>query len=211
MILIFQFMVTLVLQQKFNILFSCGSADTTCRMNEAAQQQLQLQLLKPSEDPAPNVSSLGSAFSRGVSFSDDDLKPSDTFDVSVSSSYFTLQIWLYVVLVWKLISEASFIGASRLHMLLIGFFYSVSILLYLIWNASHQWRCKDHQRLLKGIFFRTSIRDTQGKLFWKVDLCGLLIPILSKEGNIYHWTLVTYFTPEISLFLWIAGGCVGPQ
>jgi len=59
--------------------------DITSRRMEAAQQQLQPQLLKPSEDPATDVSSLGSAFSRGVSFSDDDLKNSDTFDVSVGT------------------------------------------------------------------------------------------------------------------------------
>lgn len=69
-----------------SVLVTCGSADITSRRMEAAQQQLQPQLLKPSEDPATDVSSLGSAFSRGVSFSDDDLKNSDTFDVSVSSS-----------------------------------------------------------------------------------------------------------------------------
>lgn len=57
--------------------------DTSSRRMESAQQQMPPQLLKSSEDPAADVSSLGSAFSRGMTFSDDDLKNSDTFDVSV--------------------------------------------------------------------------------------------------------------------------------
>ncbi|XP_024382467.1 uncharacterized protein [Physcomitrium patens] len=56
--------------------------DTSGRRVESAQQQMPSQLLKSSEDSAADVSSLGSAFRSGMTLSDDDLKNSDTFDVS---------------------------------------------------------------------------------------------------------------------------------
>lgn len=65
---------------------------------ESAQQQMPPQLHKSSEDPAADVASLGSAFSRGMTFSDDDLKNSDTFDVSVMPSSF-LAVMVFVCFV----------------------------------------------------------------------------------------------------------------
>lgn len=59
--------------------------DASSRRMESAQQQMPSQLLKSSEDSGADVASLGSAFRSGMTFSDDDLKNSDTFDVSVGT------------------------------------------------------------------------------------------------------------------------------
>lgn len=70
---------------------------------ESAQQQMSPQLLKSSEDPTADVSSLGSAFSRGMTFSDDDLKNSDTFDVSVMLLLFSDVMLIYLFLAGQLL------------------------------------------------------------------------------------------------------------
>lgn len=70
---------------------------------ESAQQQMPPQLLKTSEDPAAEVTSLGSAFNRGLTFSDDDLKNSDTFDVSVMPLSFLAVLFLCLLFSWTVI------------------------------------------------------------------------------------------------------------
>lgn len=69
------------------------SVDSSSRRTESAQQQMPPQLLKSSEESGAEVASLGSAFNR-MGFSDDDLKNSDTFDVSVIPHSFLTAIVL---------------------------------------------------------------------------------------------------------------------